>query len=211
VAAQVFLVGSETDDPNARYDGAGPIVAVSTYVLPVFWCGAFATDDMRARHRSGTNAGAGMGAASYPVLLTALAEAKKRAVWRRPLVFEYLPASLEQVCDEWLALLDSIDAPHILVDTLELAGLLAPRRVRPTVVQLRTRVRAGPPRRLGRVARSGRDQPGVRCPRCLVRRRRSCCHRAASARRPVGAPCSVSISARPTLSRASRSCNGSLH
>jgi len=123
VAAQVFLVGSEADDPNVRYDGAGPIVAVSTYVLPVFWCGAFSTDDMRARRRSGAGAGADRDAASYPVLLTSLAEAKKRAVWRGPLVFAYLPASLEHVYDEWLALLDSIDAPYILVDTLELAGL----------------------------------------------------------------------------------------
>ncbi len=126
MAAQAFLVGSETDDPNVRYDGAGPIVAVSAYVLPVFWCGAFATDDMRARRRSGAGASADTGAASYPVLLTSLAEAKKRAVWRRPLVFEYLPASLEHVYDEWLALLDSIDAPYILVDTLDLAGLLDP-------------------------------------------------------------------------------------
>ncbi len=126
MASQVFLVGSAADDPNVRYDGDGPIVAVSNYVLPVFWCAAFATDDMRARRRSGADVGADTGVASYPVLLTSLAEAKKRAVWRRPLVFEYLPASLERVYDEWLALLDGIDAPYILVDTLELAGLLDP-------------------------------------------------------------------------------------
>ncbi len=125
MVGRVFLVGSEADDPSVRYDDER-IVAVSDYALPVFWCGAFSTDDLRACRRSGTNAGANTGTTSYPVLLTSLAEAKKRAIWRRPVVFEYLPASLQPVYDEWLALLDGVDAPYILVDTLGLAGLLDP-------------------------------------------------------------------------------------
>lgn len=144
MANRIFLVLTHAPDPNMDYE-EDAIVAGASYVLPVLWCVAFSPDDIYWRDLNPEDADEAEvkvsdaddepGARSYPVLLTPLNLATQRAHERRPLFFQVFPHILETVYDEWLALLDGIDAPYLLVDTLELWGMMPPEEFEPLLTE----------------------------------------------------------------------------
>lgn len=133
MANRIFLVLTHAPDPTVDYE-EDAIVAGASSVLPVLWCVAFSPDDIYWRDLNLEDAdGAEVSdeddeasACAYPVLVTPLRLAIQRTYERRPLFFQVFPHVLKTVYDEWLALLDGIDAPYLLVDTLELWGMMPP-------------------------------------------------------------------------------------
>lgn len=127
MANRVFLTLAASDDPDVSYN-ADEIVAAANYMLPVLWCLASGDADIAWRsltqeditERADAYAERSPAVVAYPVLLIQSDAARQRSRERRGLFFRVFPRWLDQVYDEWLALLDGIGAPCLLVDTLEL-------------------------------------------------------------------------------------------
>ena len=126
MANRIFLALAHSDDPNVSY-GDDEIAAAASYMLPVLWCAAFSECDIVWRDIDQVEGDEDEPrATAYPILLTSLDAAKHRSRERRELFFRVFPRWIETVYDGWLALLDGVDAPYLLVDTLELWGMGEP-------------------------------------------------------------------------------------
>lgn len=132
---RALLVFAASDDPGAPYDPDTQVAAAANGTLPVFWCMAFARGDVRtvtATREADAVGDRGQGSPrvlTYPVLIAPLVEARRRAAWRRDLLYSILPRALEPLYDGWLALLDSADAkatPYLLTDLAGFAAALGP-------------------------------------------------------------------------------------
>ncbi len=131
MANRVFLAFANSDDPDVGYD-ADDIVAAANYMLPVLWCAAFSSNDIawrdlpRDAYDADDDGEDEPRVVAYPILYAELDAVKRRAGERRAPFFRVFPRWLETVYDQWLVLLDGIDASHLLVDTLELWGMMKP-------------------------------------------------------------------------------------
>ncbi|MDQ2831810.1 MAG: hypothetical protein M3Y74_22525 [Chloroflexota bacterium] len=136
MANRVFLVQIDAPDPDGMYD-ADAIVVAANSMLPVLWCTAFTEDDIAwrvvpAREDEGLekdesdDEGDGRTRPAYPILLATTDTIQRRARDRRELFFRAFPRTLEDVYSDWLMLLDGIDTPYLLVDTLEVWGMGEP-------------------------------------------------------------------------------------
>lgn len=128
MANRAFLVLTQANDPDIAYD-ADAIVAAANYLLPVLWCAVFGPDAIAWRSLDQTadeDEEDETAPRAYPVLLAASELVRLRARDRREVFFRVFPRTLESVYGEWLALLDGVDAPYLLVDTLELWGMMEP-------------------------------------------------------------------------------------
>ncbi len=141
MANRAFLILADSADPNAAYDDLDArVVAAANSMLPVLWFSAFSRHDVYWRTLASNSAGDerdkvladehgddGDGnVAAYPVLLAPVDTAKQRARERKALFLTRFPSSLESVYDDWLALLDGIDTPYLLVEAVELWSMGKP-------------------------------------------------------------------------------------
>ncbi len=132
---------ADADDPNAAYDDLDVrVAAAANSMLPVLWFSAFLRHDVYWRTLASDNVRDGRdkglddeqrddgddNVAAYPVLLTTTEMARQRARERKALFLVRFPSSLESVYDDWLALLDGIDAPYLLVEAVELWSMGQP-------------------------------------------------------------------------------------
>ncbi len=125
MANRVFLALTYADDPESAYDDDA-IVAAANYMLPILWCAAFAPDDIAWRTVAADDDDNDTIPQTYPILLAATDVVRRRARDRRDLFFRAFPPTLEGVYADWLALLDGVDAPYLLVDTVDVWGMGAP-------------------------------------------------------------------------------------
>lgn len=135
MANRAFLVQMAAPDPDGAYD-TDAIVGAASYMLPVLWCAAFSPDDIawcivpeledEDHEEDESDEEDDRTGPTYPALLAATDAVRQRARDRRALFLRAFPCTLEGVYADWLALLDGIDAPYLLVDTLEVWGMDTP-------------------------------------------------------------------------------------
>lgn len=130
MAHYVLLINCDSNDPSAPFTEKDELVAEAKYMLPILWCSLYAQEDICTRidHWSeqridGTEE---QHVASYPVLLTSLETAQRRAIERRAVFFAHVPARLDNMYNEWVRILDGLVAPFLRVNTGELWSLMKP-------------------------------------------------------------------------------------
>lgn len=131
MANRIFLVLTHADDPNAPYEAQDIVVAASTMV-PILWASVFSVDDIYIRTETWSEQEgedddeSETFEATYPVLMAPRATIWQRATERHAAFLTLFPPRLEPHYQEWLALLEGVQAPYLLVDTQELWAMGAP-------------------------------------------------------------------------------------
>jgi hypothetical protein len=112
-----ILVLNQSGDPNEERVSES-IAAAANYFYPVLWWSIFSFDDIvsRTEHDWEDEHGNSV-AVTFPSLFTSLTLAKRRATARQRLFFSYFPITLQPIYQQWLTLLEGIDAPYLQMNT----------------------------------------------------------------------------------------------
>lgn len=121
MANQSYLYMSDSSEPFTDGIPEHQIVAAGRYVMPIFWFTAFVVADIYDAVydmvNEDTDEEEGVPVA---VLRTTKDLAIQRAIGRRDSCFRILPDSLQPIYDQWLALLEGLELPHLHLETSEL-------------------------------------------------------------------------------------------
>ncbi len=108
------------DDLDAnQHDPRTDVVVEASSVLPVLWCSVFTVDDIRACPVESAEGERTV----CPMLITPSDKARRRAWERRQRFADVFPATFQAVYQEWLDLLDGIEAPYLMLSMVEIWGL----------------------------------------------------------------------------------------
>jgi hypothetical protein len=123
-----FLVLNQSGDPNEERRSES-IAAAANYFYPVLWWSIFSFDDIvsRTEHDWEDEQGNPV-AVTFPSLFTSLTLAKRRASARQRLFFSYFPITLQPIYQQWLTLLEGIDAPYLQMNTGNVWSMSEPER-----------------------------------------------------------------------------------
>ncbi len=115
----LLLLGYHDDLDTNQHDPRTDIVVEASYILPVLWCSVFTIDDIR-QYPVESDQGE---QTVCPMLITPSDEARRRALERRARFADVFPATLQGMYQEWLALLNDIEAPYLMLSMVEIWGM----------------------------------------------------------------------------------------
>jgi hypothetical protein len=127
MANRVFLMLNLSGDPNEEY-ASEAVAAGASYCYPVLWWSLFSCADIVLRTEDWEDDEGNSVPVSFPCPITTLTAARKRAVVRQRLFFSYFPQTVEPIYQQWLTLLEGIDAPYLQINTGEVWGMSEPER-----------------------------------------------------------------------------------
>jgi hypothetical protein len=116
MANRAFLMLNFSGDVNEAFTSEA-VAAGASSLYPVLWWSAFSPADLMLRTVEGEDEDGDPAQFSFPCPLTSLAVARAHAIARRPFFFSYFPETAAPIYQQWLALLDGIDAPFLSINT----------------------------------------------------------------------------------------------
>jgi len=127
MANRAFLMLNLCGDPDEEYASETVAVAAS-YCYPILWWSLFSQADIVLRTENWEDDEGNPVPVSFPCPITSLTIARKRAKARQRLFFSYFPRTVEPIYQQWLTLLDGIDAPYLQIHTGDVWGMSEPER-----------------------------------------------------------------------------------
>jgi hypothetical protein len=127
MANRAFLMLNLSGDPNEVYTSESVAVGASA-CYPVLWWSLFSQADIEPRTEEWEDDEGDPVPVSFPCPMTSLTIARKRAKARQRLFFSYFPRTIELIYQQWLTLLEGIDAPFLQINTGEVWGMSEPER-----------------------------------------------------------------------------------